>query len=268
MSYLKLPVICISLTITTISTFSLVNTRVAANTVTTKQIQTANNWLTQGLLKIQQKNYQDALSDFDKAIQINNQSAKSYFYRGLIYAQYAQNTPSKPNETLPGCRKIDDFRTICELDLTSSWKQKNKRKAIEDFTNAIEINPQYAEAYYQRGLLQSEATKNNEDSQRAVDLYLQNTLQHLKQDIPKQQIQFLTNIPESIENPIGSSTESSRKSPSALMYRANYYFRKGDRKTALIIYKQVGRMFKANKEDKRYQEVQQIIQRIEQIANK
>ena len=90
------------MTITTISTFGFIIPRVAANTVITKQIQTANNWFIQGLFKIQQKKYQDALSDFNKAIQINNQYAQAYFYRGLIYAQYAQGKPLNTDGTLPG----------------------------------------------------------------------------------------------------------------------------------------------------------------------
>lgn len=268
MPSLKLSVTCISLTIATISAFGVIVPRITANTVTTKQIQTANNWLIQGLFKLKENNYQGALSNFTKAIKINNQYAQAYYYRGLIYAQYAQGKPLSPDGILPGCRKTDDYRTVCKLDLTSSWKDENRRKAIEDFTQAIKFNPQYAQAYYQRGLLQPEGSQKRKDSQRAVDLYLKNTLQYLKQGIPKQKLPTWTDIHESMEHPIGSSTESPQKSLDDLMNRADKSFRKGDWQTALIIYRQVGRMFRDNKEDKKYQEIQQIIQEIEQVTKK
>jgi hypothetical protein len=63
-------------------------------------------------------NYALAISDFDRAIEINPKYADTYYNRGLTY------------------RKLG-----------------NHRQALEDFDRAIEINPEYAEAYYNRGVV-------------------------------------------------------------------------------------------------------------------
>ena len=59
-----------------------------------------------------------AISDYNKAIELNPRFADAYVIRGLAYAQ--------------GKGQFD--------------------KAIADYNKAIELNPRYAKAYYNRGL--------------------------------------------------------------------------------------------------------------------
>ena len=63
------------------------------------------------------QDYNSAIKDYDKAIQINNNYLKAYYNRGLSYAS------------------LEDYD-----------------KAIEDFSKVIELKPDFAEAYHLRGL--------------------------------------------------------------------------------------------------------------------
>ena len=61
-------------------------------------------------------NYQQAIKDYNKVIELNPQYAKTYYNRGVTYGSFG-----------------------------------NYQQAIKDYNKAIELNPQDAEAYYNRG---------------------------------------------------------------------------------------------------------------------
>ena len=62
-------------------------------------------------------NHSQAISDYDKAIEINPGNAEAYYNRGIEYDELG-----------------------------------NHLQAISDYDSAIDINPSYAEAYYNRGV--------------------------------------------------------------------------------------------------------------------
>ena len=70
-----------------------------------------------GNAKSDLQDYQGAIADYTKAIEINPQLAPAYYNRGL-----------------------------------AKYDLKDYQGAIADYSKAIEINPQYADAYYNRGL--------------------------------------------------------------------------------------------------------------------
>ncbi|MGH1394800.1 MAG: trypsin-like peptidase domain-containing protein, partial [Trichormus sp.] len=78
--------------------------------------QNAQAYYNQGVIYYEQKKWELALADFNKAIAINPQNANAYIYRGNIY-----------------------------------YDQKKWELALADFNKAIAINPQDALAYYNRG---------------------------------------------------------------------------------------------------------------------
>jgi tetratricopeptide (TPR) repeat protein len=98
----------------------------------------AEAYYNRGLAYQLKKEYDKAIADYTKAIEINPNDAEAYNNRGLAY----------------GSKKEYD-------------------KAIADYTKAIEINPKYAEAYYNRGLayfLKKEYDKAWEDVYKAQGL--------------------------------------------------------------------------------------------------
>ena len=77
----------------------------------------SRQYFNQGVEKYWAGNYQGAIADYNKALEINPDDATAYSYRGV-----AKGT-------------LGDYRG-----------------AVADYTKAIEINPQYAAAYENRGL--------------------------------------------------------------------------------------------------------------------
>jgi len=287
MYYLKRSVTYLILTISTFTTFATILPRTEASTSQSIQSQAkANQWFLQGIQTANQQDYQGALLDFTQAIQNNPQYAEAYYQRGLIYAQYAQGKPLNLDGTALGCKKKDNYIIICPVEFKDRIKE-NKQKAIKEFTQAIQINPQYAAAYHQRGLVEDEQNKKAEDFQVAIDLYFKKSLVSLEQHDYNQaadlletidkiyaEIKFLTTLPlvenkQTEENPTNSSTISPdrRKSPEVLMREAHQAQRKEDVLTAIQTYRQAALILRERK-DSRYQKVQQIIREIEQFAHK
>ena len=71
-----------------------------------------------GISKYNAKDYEGAMSDYTKAIEINPKYADAYYNRGI-----------------------------------SKYDLENYQGAISDYTKAIEINPKYADAYNNRGIV-------------------------------------------------------------------------------------------------------------------
>ena len=76
----------------------------------------ANNSFNSGVDKYEQGDFQGAITDFSKAIEINPQDASAFLNRGVAKT------------------KLGDYPG-----------------SIADFTKALEINPQYANALHNRG---------------------------------------------------------------------------------------------------------------------
>jgi tetratricopeptide (TPR) repeat protein/S1-C subfamily serine protease len=96
-----------------------------------------------------------AFADYDTAIRINPQFAKSYSNRGVLKAELGDKKGA-----------IADFETAIRFDSQFAAPYSNrglakselgdKKGAIADFETAIRINPRYAEPYSNRGIVKSE----------------------------------------------------------------------------------------------------------------
>lgn len=93
-----------------------------------------------------------AIADFDKAIEINPVFAKAYFIRGIVRSCLHTNSKNA---------NPDNYK----LERLDNYTQDNLG-GFADFDKAIEIDPQFAEAYYTRGLAKS---YHHNKSGKAVD---------------------------------------------------------------------------------------------------
>ncbi|MBN1385226.1 MAG: tetratricopeptide repeat protein [Elusimicrobia bacterium] len=115
---------------------------------TEKRVETYYN---RGLAYISSNLYDDAISDFTKAIALNPKYVKAYVQRGNIYYYKLMYKES-----------IDDYTAAIELkpDFAGAYNNRGIAyddiklydKAINDYSKAIMLKPGYANAYHNRGI--------------------------------------------------------------------------------------------------------------------
>ncbi len=95
--------------------------------------------------------YEEALNDYNKAIEVRPDFAIAYFNRGILYMNQQKNDEA-----------LSDFTKAIELKPTYYKAYSNRgviynnakryEDAIREYSKAIEIKPDYFEAYYNRGM--------------------------------------------------------------------------------------------------------------------
>ena len=110
----------------------------------------AMDWLKKGLvLRYRDKNNQEAMKAFDKAIEIDPNFARAYAVRAAIYNDWGQHQQA-----------LRESEQAIKLDPTLAWGFNtrgwahigllNYQKAIEDLNKAIELDPKYIYPYCNR----------------------------------------------------------------------------------------------------------------------
>lgn len=115
--------------------------------------------------------YEDAIIDMTKALEIEPQTSLYYYSRGRFeywaerykeaVVDLTKGIDLKPTETKYLFR-ANSYMELEEYDL-----------ALADFNSAIEIDPEYARAYYRRGILYKKLERLNEaekDFKKAIEL--------------------------------------------------------------------------------------------------
>jgi tetratricopeptide (TPR) repeat protein len=133
----------------------------------------ADFYINRGIAYYKKGQYDQATSDYDKALEINPRSAGAFYNRGLVYGkikgQYDQ--------------AISDFTKALEINPRDAEAYVNRGntyylrnqydQAISDYDKALEINPRSAGAIYDRGLahyFKKEYDKSWDDIKKAQDL--------------------------------------------------------------------------------------------------
>lgn len=245
----------------------------------------AEIFLQKGLIKLLDNNYQGAINDFTQAIALNPNYAQAYYQRGRIYVQYALGINPNPNGLPPGCEFVNQIR-VCRLNLNQNWRKRNLVSALKDLDTSLQLNPNYAPSYYQKGLM-FEANQQPKEAidafQKATNLYFFEGLNDLSLNKPQQAADFLnySNLSEQksqaislfktqtilthLQEDIGGSTQSPerKKSPEELFSEGCNLIKIPDYVAALQKFRQASRLFQESKNQKRYQETQKIIQALE-----
>ena len=111
-------------------------------------------YFTEGFYFANAGDYKNAISSFDKAIELKPDYAEVYYNRGYIYLKLEQYSTA-----------INDFSEVISLNPsknqtlimtyfnrgTSYNRLEEYEKGINDYSKAIELNPDFVEAYYYRG---------------------------------------------------------------------------------------------------------------------
>lgn len=111
-------------------------------------------YLNRGRAYAEKGQYDQAMSDFNKAVEVDRKCEGAYFLRGLAYfdkAQYDQAISdfTKTIEIARGFADAYYYRGV------ANWYKTQYDQAISDSTKAIELDPKYADAYHNRGLAYS-----------------------------------------------------------------------------------------------------------------
>ena len=96
------------------------------------------------------KNFKEAMSDFDKALEINPNLADSYKYRGGLYGVTKQYDKSVADLSQYLKMYPEDSEQYYNRGL-SLLNLNRMQEAIADFSKTLELNPDFARAYRARG---------------------------------------------------------------------------------------------------------------------
>ena len=122
--------------------------------------QTAGNFLDRGIMFAMRGEYQAAIQDFSEAIRLNAKMTGAYMLRGRALAASASNIKDMG----------DNFGSVTIIVETASSEQiRILNQAIEDFTQAINLDPNNAAAYWERG----RAYRQMGDNDKAMADYIQ-----------------------------------------------------------------------------------------------
>ncbi len=104
-----------------------------------------------GIAYAKKGQYEEAISDYNKALEINPRYALAYYGRGLVYNEYKGQYD----------RAISDYSKALEINPRFNWayvgrgiayaKKGQDDEGISDFSKALEINPRDVWAYNNRG---------------------------------------------------------------------------------------------------------------------
>ncbi|GCL45813.1 serine protease [Microcystis aeruginosa] len=132
----------------------------------------AKAYLNRGNLYINQQKYDLALSDYNQAIKINSDFAEAYNNRGNLYSDLQKYKLA-----------LDDYNQAIKINPNDAEAYYNRGNlysdlqkydlALSDYSKAIDINPNDAEAYYNRGNLYSDLQKYDlalSDYSKAIDI--------------------------------------------------------------------------------------------------
>ena len=132
----------------------------------------SETYFKRGVNYLEQGKYEQAIGNFNKAIELNPKYANAYYNRGVAY--YSKGEYDKAIADYTKAIELNPKFAKAYNDRGIAYKNKGEYdKAIADYTKAIELNPKFAEAYYNRGWVyykKGDIEKACADEKHACDL--------------------------------------------------------------------------------------------------
>ena len=102
-------------------------------------------------LIIDKKDFEHALADLDKAVQLDPADALAYVSRGMAWGERGEY--AKAMGDFDQAIRLDPMDFLAYSNRGAVWGEKQAYdKAIADFSQAIRLEPRFAEAFANRGL--------------------------------------------------------------------------------------------------------------------
>lgn len=132
----------------------------------------AVDYFGRGMAQMTVRNYQGAIADFDKALQLTPDFALAWLQRGVARYRHQRTSSNRTDGNIPAdvasqmvkhelSEAIADFDRAIELSPSMSFAYYDKGNLLVDmqdytsalaaYTQAIEAKPDFGEAYYNRG---------------------------------------------------------------------------------------------------------------------
>ena len=131
----------------------------------------AEQYLQRGNAYFNLKEYESAIEDYEKTIELNPENVAAYFNRGILYFEQGKyELAIKDYEK--AIQLNPDFKTYNNRGVSYSTLGKYNL-AIQDYTKSIELNPEDVFAYGNRGKIYDELEKNDlaiQDYTKAIEL--------------------------------------------------------------------------------------------------
>jgi len=111
-------------------------------------------YYTEGIDFVNSGDYKNAISSFDKAIELKPDYAEVFHNRGLTYLKLKNYAKATDDFTQVILLKPDkpEFLTMAFYNRGNIYNLLEQyNKGIDDYDKAIELNPDFVEAYYYRG---------------------------------------------------------------------------------------------------------------------
>lgn len=132
-----------------------------ANKFNNTEATSAESYFNRGVKKADLGDYEDAIANFDKVIEIKPELAEAYNKRGMSKDELKYSRSTKGN-IIFNKGAIADYTKAIEIKPdyaeaffnrgNSKYDLKDLKGAIADFTKSIDINPNHSFPYARRGL--------------------------------------------------------------------------------------------------------------------
>ncbi len=149
--------------------------------------QNVDTYINRGVAKDALKKYEEALADYDKAIELDPKYAEVYNNRGLAkYALYQYKEAIKDYDK--AIELSPEYAEAYSNSGLAKYALHQYKEAIKDYDKAIELSPEYAEAYSNSGLAKYALHQYDEalkDYDEAIELDPQNVDTYINRGVAK-----------------------------------------------------------------------------------
>ncbi len=137
-------------------------------------VKSPQSYFQRGLCYSRNQQHTQALEDYSKVLELDNNNRNARYNRGLILSRYF----GQYDEAL------EDFEELLKTNPRDAdaifqrgniyFQKGNKQQALNDYTRAISINPNFGDALFNRAILYYQQNRNEEaldDLEKARELF-------------------------------------------------------------------------------------------------